>query len=222
MSVVKKQMVSGYWDPITSSIDWCEKNYQHSFYIAEMFNAFSSLSMVIVGLLIITRLRLRLFGALITIVGIGSFLFHSTLYSRFQALDEVPMIWSAIYIINSTISKPKKGKTTFLIASGIVASIFISCTTGNIQFVLFHAFNLLFQTIAFVKLYQKVQFQRRSLRILKVATFFYSLGLVCWILDLHFCESFQSSNLHSWWHLFSSIGTYYFAKIILNRVRFYQ
>ena len=25
----------GYWDPVTSTIDWCESNYDYTYYIAE-------------------------------------------------------------------------------------------------------------------------------------------------------------------------------------------
>ncbi|KAI8393790.1 uncharacterized protein BYT42DRAFT_18851 [Radiomyces spectabilis] len=31
----------GYWGPITSSVDWCEKNYTHWYYVAEWWNTLS-------------------------------------------------------------------------------------------------------------------------------------------------------------------------------------
>lgn len=32
----------GYWGPPTATIDWCEDNYIHSFYIAEFWNTVSN------------------------------------------------------------------------------------------------------------------------------------------------------------------------------------
>lgn len=38
-----------FWGEPTASVDWCEQNYTHSFYVAEWWNAVSSLSMVATG-----------------------------------------------------------------------------------------------------------------------------------------------------------------------------
>ena len=35
---------------VTSSVDWCEKNYERTHYIAEFFNSISSFAMIVVGL----------------------------------------------------------------------------------------------------------------------------------------------------------------------------
>ena len=37
----------GYWGPPTSTLDWCETNYEVSFYIAEFWNTVTNLSMII-------------------------------------------------------------------------------------------------------------------------------------------------------------------------------
>jgi len=39
----------GFWGPPTSTIDWCEANYVHSFYVCEWFNTLSSMAMVLAG-----------------------------------------------------------------------------------------------------------------------------------------------------------------------------
>ncbi|CAO3587980.1 unnamed protein product [Absidia cylindrospora] len=101
----KQEQVSGYWGPATSSVDWCEENYKHSFYIAEFWNTISSFAMVVLGLLGILAhhksLGWRLSNGylMIVVVGIGSVLFHGTLQYEHQMWDEVPMVWTACYLL---------------------------------------------------------------------------------------------------------------------------
>ncbi len=47
----------GFWGPSTSSIDWCERNYEVTYYVAEFFNAISSIGLVVVGLFTIYTVR---------------------------------------------------------------------------------------------------------------------------------------------------------------------
>jgi dihydroceramidase len=41
----------GFWGPSTSTVDWCETNYEVTHYLAEFANSISSFSMVLAGLL---------------------------------------------------------------------------------------------------------------------------------------------------------------------------
>ena len=41
----------GYWGTVTSTVDWCERNYAFTPYVAELFNSASSLAMVAAGVL---------------------------------------------------------------------------------------------------------------------------------------------------------------------------
>lgn len=88
-----------FWGPPTSLVDWCEANYVHSRYVAELFNTLSSVPMVVVavrGLWLCRRYRLERRFALcwagIGVVGCGSLGFHGTLKHSGQALDELGMI----------------------------------------------------------------------------------------------------------------------------------
>ncbi|RKO97739.1 hypothetical protein CXG81DRAFT_11240, partial [Caulochytrium protostelioides] len=72
-------MLSGYWGPVTSSVDFCETNYEVSPFLAEFWNAISSLAMFFIGIMI---------------VGLGSLAFHGTLVRATQAWDELPMLIS--------------------------------------------------------------------------------------------------------------------------------
>ncbi|KAF9454200.1 alkaline phytoceramidase [Macrolepiota fuliginosa MF-IS2] len=91
---------TGYYGPVTSTLDWCEANYQFSPYIAEMANSLSNLYTIVVsviGYLSVVKQGLPkryILGYLgIGLVGIGSFLFHATLLYEAQLADELPMIY---------------------------------------------------------------------------------------------------------------------------------
>lgn len=113
-----------FWGEKTSTLDWCEENYQHSKYIAE----FCKCSRVLQGPVLILRsignstsnfffMYIALAGMLDTIrsrvpirftvlygwlfiVGFGSLLFHATLKWSMQLLDEIPMIFMACQILH--------------------------------------------------------------------------------------------------------------------------
>jgi len=89
----------GYWGNVTAVINWCEKDYAVSWYIAEFWNSISNLPFIILALIGVFHsfyFRLGLRNALqymaVMVVGGGSFLFHCTLLFRAQMWDEVPMV----------------------------------------------------------------------------------------------------------------------------------
>lgn len=100
-------MSPGFWSGFgaAASVDWCEANYAKSPFVAEWWNALSSLLLIGVALLGLRQARritgrletrfLLLFGAL-ALIGVGSFAFHTTLLRSAQALDELPMFFAAL------------------------------------------------------------------------------------------------------------------------------
>ncbi|KAJ7170167.1 alkaline phytoceramidase [Mycena filopes] len=90
----------GFHGNATATLDWCEANYQFSYYIAEMANSFSNVLTIAVaayGAYLSTtedlpyRFILGYIG--IGLVGLGSFWFHATLLFQAQLADELPMIY---------------------------------------------------------------------------------------------------------------------------------
>jgi len=99
-------MAQGIWGPVTSTLDWCEANYQFSNYIAEMANTLSNLVSIAFALYGVFRSVSESFPIQYTasyagfaLVGVGSFAFHATLLYEAQLADELPMILVASYTL---------------------------------------------------------------------------------------------------------------------------
>jgi len=91
---------------LPSTVDWCEQNYILSEYVAEYWNTLTGLCLIVSGVLyyknnydcisvthyqkVFTKL-----SGLLVFVGVGTMLFHGTLYYQYQLLDELPMIYLA-------------------------------------------------------------------------------------------------------------------------------
>ena len=76
----------GYWGPVTSSIDWCERNYVVSYFVGEWWSTLSNgiaIALALWGMCVALRhgceLRFIATFANIALVGVGSVAFHGTL-----------------------------------------------------------------------------------------------------------------------------------------------
>ncbi|KAJ3797928.1 ceramidase [Lentinula aff. detonsa] len=92
----------GFFGSITASLDWCEANYQFSYYIAELANTLSNFFTLYLAIRGARRLQQEsLPGRFIVgcigfaLIGVGSFAFHASLLYEAQLLDELPMIYVA-------------------------------------------------------------------------------------------------------------------------------
>eukprot|EP00747_Dinoflagellata_sp_TGD_P223069 gnl/TRDRNA2_/TRDRNA2_94706_c1_seq1.p1 gnl/TRDRNA2_/TRDRNA2_94706_c1~~gnl/TRDRNA2_/TRDRNA2_94706_c1_seq1.p1 ORF type:complete len:288 (+),score=42.64 gnl/TRDRNA2_/TRDRNA2_94706_c1_seq1:111-974(+) len=93
----------GFWGEQNSSIDWCERDYVVTYYIAEFWNTTSNVFMCISGILAFVmarrlemEMRWKVHGLAWAAVGFGSACFHATLWYSGQLLDELPMIYAAL------------------------------------------------------------------------------------------------------------------------------
>ncbi|WP_224362428.1 ceramidase [Hyalangium versicolor] len=228
----------GFWGPATSTVDWCETNYQHVFYIAELFNSVSSLAMVLAGVLgillhrnVLERRFLVAF-ALVSVVGLGSIAFHATLLFQCQMLDELPMLYLALAIVYILVeNQPERRFGTWfplaLLGHAVLVTSLVAFTRGKLQFYLFHASfgSLELYALARVYLIHRRNRDARTRRIYRLGMSSYALAIAVWMSDIRFCSTlneslpahgFPNPQLHAWWHVLVSCGFYALLIVIAH------
>ncbi|KAI9018518.1 alkaline phytoceramidase family protein [Phycomyces nitens] len=212
----------GYWGPITSSVDWCEENYVHSYYIAEFWNTVSSFAMIIMGLLGFSlhynylELRISASYLFIVLVGVGSVLFHGTLQFEYQMWDEIPMVWTASYLLWVLLyNQGYKRSYGFIGLYCGLATYLTSQFKGSVQFYLFQtSFGVVMWSCFWLvwKLYKGVQNKQVS-RLFRQGTQYLVLSVLVWLFDTNLCfvfDSLPNPQLHAWWHVLMSVSLYLF------------
>ncbi|KAG8625821.1 hypothetical protein KVT40_006222 [Elsinoe batatas] len=118
----------GYWEPVTSTLNWCEEDYYATVYSAEIVNTLTNLLFQYLAFKgcynCIKNGHDRIF--LVTfigyfLVGTGSFLFHSTLKYPMQLVDELSMIYTTCLMFFATFSHKKKAPIPLLLGIFLVA-----------------------------------------------------------------------------------------------------
>ena len=123
----------GLWGKPTSTIDWCESNYEVSYYVAEFWNTLSNLLIIVLTVAgfhfarrdALERRYLVSHLALLG-VGLGSVLFHGTLRFGGQLMDEIPMIYMVaclVYVMREVAGPPNASNKTCILTLGIIQAI---------------------------------------------------------------------------------------------------
>ncbi|MCE9673090.1 ceramidase [Myxococcus stipitatus] len=219
---------AGFWGPSTSTVDWCETNYQHLFHVGELFNSASSLVLVLTGVLgivlhrkVLERRFLLAFG-LLALVGVGSTAFHTTLRREHQMLDELPMLYLAIVIVYILLEdRPQRRFGRWfplaLFGHAVLVTYLTAFTRGAVQFFLFQ---VSFASLEFYALGRTYFLQRKSpdasvKRLFRLGIAAYALAIVLWICDIQFCPTLNETlpahgipnpQFHAWWHVLVSFG----------------
>ncbi|KAJ1982743.1 hypothetical protein H4R35_000102 [Dimargaris xerosporica] len=227
-----------FWHPHTASVDWCEDNYAVSPYVVEFYNSLSSLAMIFFGeygartAIVANDPRLLRVFRLITVVGIGSVLFHATLKHTTQMMDELPMVWVMAYstccILQVAYGVMHRGLPWLFGFASALATIAVTATSGLMQFVTFH---VIYETIQFtcialiVHLYRqrRAQFPQATRLVVRGLQLFV-LACTCWGLDTYCCHMVDGKHLswlplnvqlHAWWHVFVSLAFYYMSTFLV-------
>jgi len=227
------------WGKPTATINWCEEDYVVTPYCAEFVN---SITNVIFMYLAIRGMRnclheghdkiffisfLGFFG-----VGLGSFLFHSTLWYSMQLVDELSMIYTTCLMAWASFCHGRS-----LRYSAVVGALLSSVAGGvsvyyhYLQDPTFHqnVFALLTAGVLFRSFYMMERYVRpvdaasvnRMWKLVGSGVGVFLGGFVLWNLDNAFCGSLRSwrrsvgmpwgwlAEGHGWWHLLTGVGAYF-------------
>ena len=226
--------VEGYWGPVTSSIDWCERNYIVTPYIAEFFNTLSNIGMVLLGALTVylnvregNEWRYAMNGCTLFFIGVGSAAFHGTLTHIGQQGDETPMvIGSAAWLWCLAFSDPAFEKAhPQLPARSAVGTTLLVAAFAVLHYV--YSFVLVFQGLIAVMvvtmlgvLYVKRRNGPPALRGETALLYRLYMGTILvafplWLCDQHFCVHLHDPGVggmnpqfHAWWHVLMGVNCY--------------
>ncbi|KAM0793162.1 hypothetical protein ACM66B_000636 [Microbotryomycetes sp. NB124-2] len=229
---------TGYWGPVTASIDWCEANYIRSFYVAEMFNTVSNSAFIALAIFGIYKsrqqqlpARFAIAFAAIALIGFGSTLFHMTLTYTWQMGDELPMIYTSagmawLVFDLSPLDAPINWKIPSLLAAFCVGFTSAYLLLPN---PVFHQVTYaILISATFYRTMWLLWTRLKGHAVIKTARRLYITGSIqfggaflIWNLDNLTCNGFLTplkervgSPLqwllegHAWWHIFTGLGAY--------------
>ena len=196
--------IVGYWGKPTSTIDWCEKNYVTSYYLAEFWNTITNLGMIIppvYGIIDSLRqgfeLRYTLCYALLLLTGIGSWMFHMTLLFEMQLLDELPMVWGGSFMLYSLY----RSRNSFVDGGRIVGVILLCyAIVVTVAYLVnknpvFHEvmYGILISAIVLLAIkYHCLYYKKEANMFYKISffggMFLYAFGFTLWNIDNNFCN----------------------------------
>lgn len=228
-----------FWGPPTSTIDWCEENYLFSPYIAEIVNSFTNAMFILLAFHHIystfrnKHAKLYIFISIgFACVGIGSFMFHSTLQYEHQLMDELPMVWVTAIPFGHLFAweKPEPYHSMWiygnLLATVAFTYIYIFVFRDPEFHQVYYAllnFALIYKTyLVTQEVIPDKKLRIRQYKLLALGLALFAFGFFIWNLDNIYCSSLRSWRRtiglplgillegHGWWHIFTGFGIYYF------------
>ncbi|SPQ19336.1 c804d4db-4c73-4ac4-840f-b0914149d89c [Thermothielavioides terrestris] len=134
LQIPYRESRDGFWGEQTSTLNWCEEDYNITFYCAEVVNTLTNLVFMYLGLKglrnVLAYSHSRVFilvylGYLV--VGLGSMAFHTTLKYEMQLADELPMIYTVCIMAFATFSYRKSVAVQVLVAAAMAGvAVFIT------------------------------------------------------------------------------------------------
>ncbi|KAI9827574.1 MAG: hypothetical protein M1832_004924 [Thelocarpon impressellum] len=136
----------GYWDPVTSTLNWCEEDYYATKYSAEIVNTLTNVFFMSLAFKGFLNCRKQQHDGIFAVafvgyflVGAGSFMFHTTLKYPMQLVDELSMIYTTCLMAYATFSYRKPSTFRVGLAVGLVSlAVFITLYYHYLQDPAFH------------------------------------------------------------------------------------
>lgn len=222
----------GLWAQ-TATIDWCESNYELSYYIAEFWNSLSNLAFILPQLSQYAALAncnsvepafRRAFLSL-ALVGLGSFCFHMTLARPMQMFDETSMILVSLhgFYLLYIIRRPQVNRRLLMALIICYGLIFLSLYVFLVEWPIFH--HTTFGLLVYASMGIGYQLKQQHGPHYKFWTVLITqhLGFVFWLIDKHYCDLLAhlrenhlpvffrpALQFHALWHLLMGIGSHIF------------
>ncbi|XP_063003372.1 alkaline ceramidase 1 [Elgaria multicarinata webbii] len=216
----------------SAEVDWCEKNFEKSEYIAEYYNTFSSISFFIMAPLTFwinidydkyRPFALRTNILLQILIGIFSIYFHLTLSYAGQMLDELSILWTlsisyGFWFPVHHFPRFIKNREQFLWMVGFVTVV--STLMSFVKPVL-NAYVLNCITLHIFYTMFKEQQKNKNPRVCIVAkrlVVWWLVAISFWLIDKFLCNlclKFNFYYFHSLWHILMSVAVCYCLVLIL-------
>ncbi|XP_007444079.1 alkaline ceramidase 1 [Python bivittatus] len=217
---------------LSSEVDWCEANFEHSEYIAEYYNTISNVAFFLLAPTMLwlntdyiayRPTPIRGFVILQIFIGFFSLYYHMTLSYAGQLLDELSILWTmcisyAFWFPVRYFPGFIKNRDQFItfVAMVTVTSTFMSFVKPALNAYVLNcvAFHLLYLAYQEVRRCSSPAVRRAAVTM----TFWWVIAISCWLVDKFFCSFCQKLNfcyLHSFWHVFINIALLHCITLIL-------
>ncbi|KAK4039792.1 ceramidase-domain-containing protein [Parachaetomium inaequale] len=221
LQIPYRESREGFWGEQTSTLNWCEEDYNITFYCAEVVNTLTNLVFMWLGVRglrnVLSHAHSRVFILAFLgyiVVGLGSMAFHTTLKYEMQLADELPMIYTVCIMGFATFSYRRSAKAKTLIAVGLVGlAVFITVYYLYAQDPVFHqvAYGLLTAGTIFrgfyvmerslrPKLSQRKpaeecdRYMREMYKLALTGIFLFLAGFFLWNMDNIFCRHLTATK----------------------------
>ena len=219
----------GIWGPCSANYDWCEANFRHTKYVAELCNTLSSVPIILAAVFFARRVARhgygRRFAAAATglgVVGVGSVAFHGTLTRWGQVLDEVPMLWTSmtyLWICLCNLMTPaQEARLGPLLAVCLTLTVLVATSLYAAgSFGTFITIYIVTVGLIVVLSASRLRTTRARKYVLYALGFYVGGFLLLWVPEQVFCGNRLETNhgsgllalpvpLHAFFHLTSSAG----------------
>mmetsp|Transcript_4043 Transcript_4043/g.5395 ORF Transcript_4043/g.5395 Transcript_4043/m.5395 type:complete len:285 (+) Transcript_4043:264-1118(+) len=217
----------GFWGPEDSSVDFCEKSYVRSPYVAEFWNSISSLIFVFLGLYgLVETVKLNarwVYPALfltLALIGIGSTIFHGTMRWWGELWDELPMLLLGLFYVVSlsgchSVTTGTKGVYFYSALLAFLFAMVVAYVKFKVYEIFLHSFTVLILLSLGITLLSRPKSRNLQILLLMIVG---ELGTAkaFWSLDHQLCGlSPVVPYFHVVWHVLAAFAGYHYVIFLL-------
>jgi hypothetical protein len=210
--------VTGVWGPVDAVHQFCEPHYGTTVYLAECYNALSSLWYILLAYRLLYYPKkqqqpswiLRTLTGWLSMIGIGSFLFHGTMRRSMQLLDEGPMmgsigtaLWWKLGLHPSTRRRAAFWRSGMVTANVGIVLLYVGLGSYELFVHGFTSMVVLDTILAYTMKQGDVKLRNQCVATILLARIF-------WEMENLWCETYPRIWMaHIVWHVASGLAAYY-------------